>query len=75
VLLVWLLTVIVLRYSSLASIFAALAAPVATLCFLGWGPFTWMVLAMTALLLWRHRGNIERLMNGTESRIRLSRGA
>ncbi len=74
-LLVWLLTVFALRYSSLASIVAALAAPVATLYFLGWGPFAWMVLAMTALLLWRHRGNIERLMNGTENRIRLSRGA
>ena len=74
-LLVWLLTVFGLRYSSLASITAALAAPVATLYFLGWGPFTWMVLAMTALLLWRHRGNMERLLNGTESRIRLSRGA
>jgi glycerol-3-phosphate acyltransferase PlsY len=75
VLLVWLLTVLALRYSSLASIVAALAAPVATLYFLGWGPFAWMVLAMSALLLWRHRANIERLMNGTESRIRLSRGA
>jgi len=74
-LLVWLLTVFGLRYSSLASITAALAAPVATLYFLGWGPFAWMVLAMTALLLWRHRGNMERLLNGTESRIRLSRGA
>ena len=74
-LLVWLLTIFALRYSSLASIAAALAAPGATLYFLGWGPFVWMVLAMTALLLWRHRGNIERLMNGTESRIRLSRGA
>ncbi len=75
VLLVWLLTVLALRYSSLASIVAALAAPVATLYFLGWGPFAWMALAMTALLLWRHRANIERLMNGTESRIRLSGGA
>ena len=75
VLLVWLLTVLALRYSSLASIVAALAAPVATLYFLGWGPFAWMMLAMSALLLWRHRANIERLMNGTESRIRLSRGA
>ena len=75
VLLVWLVTVVALRYSSLASIAAALAAPVATLYFLGWGPFACMVLAMTALLLWRHRGNIGRLMNGTESRIRLSRGA
>ena len=74
-LLVWLLTVFGLRYSSLASIAAALAAAVATLYFLGWGPFAWMVLAITALLLWRHRGNIARLMNGTESRIRLSRGA
>lgn len=74
-LLVWLLTVFALRYSSLASIVAALSAPVATLYFLGWGPFVWMVLAMTVLLLWRHRGNIKRLMNGTESRIRLSRGA
>jgi len=74
-LLVWLLAVLGLRYSSLASILAALGAAVATLNFLGWGPFAWMVLAMAALLLWRHRGNIERLMNGTESRIRLSRGA
>ncbi|HEX7954125.1 MAG TPA: glycerol-3-phosphate acyltransferase [Burkholderiales bacterium] len=54
---------------------AALAAPVATLYFLGWGPFAIVVLVMTALLLWRHRGNIGRLMNGTEGRIRLSRGA
>jgi glycerol-3-phosphate acyltransferase PlsY len=75
VLLVWLLTVLASRYSSLGAIVAALAAPVATFYFLGWGPFACMVLAMTALLLWRHRGNVERLMNGTESRIRRSRGA
>jgi len=75
VLLVWLLVVIASRYSSLGAIIAALAAPVATVYFLGWGPFAWMVLAMTALLLWRHRANIGRLMNGSESRIRLSRGA
>jgi len=75
VLLVWLLVVIASRYSSLGAIIAALAAPVATVYFLGWVPFAWMVLAMTALLLWRHRTNIGRLMNGSESRIRLSRGA
>jgi len=74
-LLVWVVTALGLRYSSLASIAAALAAPVITFSFLGWGPFTAMVLAMTALLLWRHRANIARLVNGTESRIRLSRGA
>ncbi len=74
-LLIWLLTVLALRYSSLAAIAAALAAPIAALALLGWGPYSWMVLAMAALLLLRHRGNIERLMKGTESRIRFSRGA
>ena len=74
-LLAWLVTVFGLRYSSLASMVAALAASAATFYLLGWGPFSWMVAAMTTLLLWRHRANIERLMNGTESRIRMSRGA
>jgi acyl phosphate:glycerol-3-phosphate acyltransferase len=75
VLLAWLLIVAVTRYSSLGAIVAAMAAPIATIYFLGWGPFAWMTLAMTTLLLWRHRANIGRLMAGTESRIRLSRGA
>ncbi len=75
VLLVWLLVVLASRFSSLGAIIAALAAPVATIYFLGWGPIAWVVLAMTALLLSRHRANIGRLLNGTESRIRLSRGA
>lgn len=73
-LLAWLVTVFGLRYSSLASMVAALGGSAATFYLLGWGPFSWMVAAMTALLLWRHRANIERLMNGTESRIRMSRG-
>jgi acyl phosphate:glycerol-3-phosphate acyltransferase len=75
VLLVWLLVVLTSRYSSLGAVVAALAAPVATVYFIGWGPFACMTLAMSALLLWRHRANIGRLANGTESRIRLSRGA
>lgn len=70
----WLLSVVVTRYSSLGSIVAALVAPVATVAFLGWGPFAGMVFVMSALLLWRHRANITRLLQGTESRIRLSRG-
>jgi len=74
-LIVWLLTVLALRYSSLASMVAALAAAVATVYFLGWGYYTGVVLAMTALLLWRHRANMARLMDGTEGRIKLSRGA
>ena len=70
-LLAWFLTIVTLRYSSLASMVAALAATVATLYFLGWSPFTGMVLIMTTLLLWRHRGNMQRLVNGTESKVTL----
>ncbi|MEO8003334.1 MAG: glycerol-3-phosphate 1-O-acyltransferase PlsY [Betaproteobacteria bacterium] len=73
-LLAWLLTVVAMRYSSLASIVGALVAPIATFYFMGWGAFTGMVTIMTVMLLWRHRANIARLMNGSESRIRLSRG-
>jgi glycerol-3-phosphate acyltransferase PlsY len=72
---VWILVALVSRYSSAAAIVAAIAAPALTTGFLGWGPIAWAVLAMAALLVWRHRGNIERLLNGTESRIRLKRGA
>ncbi len=74
-LLAWLLTMLVSRYSSLASMVGALAATFAAFYFLGFGPYSWMVLTMTSLLLWRHRANIDRLMQGTESRVRLSRGA
>ena len=37
----------------------------------GWGPMTWAVLVIAVLLLWRHRGNIERLLAGNERRISL----
>lgn len=74
-LLIWILTAIVTRYSSLAAVLAALAAVAAAAYFLGWGPLSGAVSAMTALLIWRHRGNIQRLLAGTEGRIRLSRGA
>src|SRR3954463_14410847 len=74
-LLAWALAIGVFRYSSLASMVAALAATIATLYLFGWSPFLGMVLIMTTLLLWRHRGNMQRLANGTESKITLLRGA
>jgi glycerol-3-phosphate acyltransferase PlsY len=58
-----------LRYVSLASIVAALFAPFYQL--LIWGADT-MVLAiaiMSLLLIWRHEGNIRKLLAGTESRL------
>ncbi len=70
---VWLLVALVTRYSSLAAITAALVAPVAALVTFGQSWFTLAVLCMAALLVWRHRGNIAKLLAGTESRIRLKR--
>ena len=70
---VWVLVSVVSRYSSLAAIVAAALSPLAAFHFLGWVPMTGAVLVIALLLIWRHRGNIERLLAGNESRIRLSK--
>ena len=65
----WLAVAAVTRYSSLASMVAAVGAPVAAFR-LAPEPVNVAVLAaVAALLLWRHRGNVRRLVAGTESRI------
>jgi len=64
----WLVIVACLRYSSLASLIAALFAPFAAALLLGWQTAV-IVGVMSALLFWRHKGNIARLVAGTEPRI------
>jgi glycerol-3-phosphate acyltransferase PlsY len=64
----WLVIVACLRYSSLASLIAALFAPFAAALLLGWQTAL-IVGAMSALLFWRHRENIARLVAGTEPRL------
>ena len=70
---VWLLVALTTRYSSLAAVVAAIAAPFAAAFFYGKSWFTLAVLLMALLLIWRHRGNIAKLRAGNESRIRLRR--
>jgi len=65
----WLLTAALTRYSSLAALIAALAAPFAAGLIIGRIEVTTAVTLMSALLIWRHRANIQRLLNGTEARI------
>ena len=66
---IWLAVAAATRYSSLASMTAAVGAPIAAL-WLAPHPADPGILAIIAiLLLWRHRGNIRRLVRGTESRI------
>ena len=65
---VWLAVAAATRYSSLAALTASLAAP----AYLWWqGDITdaWVFLLLSILLWIMHRANIERLLQGTESRI------
>ena len=57
------------RYSSLASIIAALFAPFYQLLIWGPSPSLLAIVAMSLLLLWRHQPNMRKLFAGTESRI------
>jgi glycerol-3-phosphate acyltransferase PlsY len=57
------------RYASLASIISAVFAPLYELLIWGGGPIAAAVTAMGALLIWRHAGNIQKLIKGTENRI------
>jgi glycerol-3-phosphate acyltransferase PlsY len=65
----WALIAAFFRYSSLASLVAALYAPFHYLLFIGGGPVAGAVTTMALLLIWRHAGNIAKLVAGTESRI------
>ena len=65
---VWLGLLATLRFSSVAGMAAAVATPLAMAWF---GEFDYVMplIALTLLVLWRHRENIERLLAGTEPRI------
>ncbi|MDW6022786.1 glycerol-3-phosphate 1-O-acyltransferase PlsY [Mesorhizobium sp. BAC0120] len=65
---VWLGVAFLTRFSSLAALTAALVVPV-FLYFLGQGDVALLFLIMTAIVYYKHRANIERLLAGTESRI------
>ena len=65
----WLIIAFFLRYSSLAALIAAAFAPFATALLLGLNAYFGVVLVMAALIFWRHKANIARLLAGTESRI------
>jgi glycerol-3-phosphate acyltransferase PlsY len=68
-LITWLVIAAFFRYSSLASIAAALFAPLYQVLFWGAGPTALAIGVMSLLLLWRHAGNFERLIAGKESKI------
>jgi acyl phosphate:glycerol-3-phosphate acyltransferase len=73
VFLVWVLVFETTRYVSLASIMAAIALPIIVSLLARWKFVdTWALIyfsiAIMLLVLWRHRSNCSRLLNGTEQR-------
>lgn len=72
---IWFASFYLFRYVSLASLLGAAALPVAV-----WflttrhgnpgldNPLLWFSLAAAALIFWRHRANLSRLLNGTEAK-------
>ena len=65
----WAVIALFFRYASLAALVAAAFAPFATALVLGFNVYAAAVLALSALLVWRHADNIRKLVAGTESRI------
>ena len=66
VLATWLLTFALSRYSSLSAILAAGLAPLYAAIFLA-PLYVGMLVILAALLIWRHRANIRKLLQGEES--------
>ncbi len=71
---VWLGLLAIFRYSSLAGIMAALSAPI-SVALLGRPDLLPAMLALSLIVVWKHRDNIKRLRNGTESRVGKSAAA
>ena len=65
----WIIVAVFLRYSSLAALAAAVFGPIYFVFLFGFQPMGIALLTVCMLLIWRHRSNIQNLLNGTESRI------
>lgn len=66
---IWLLVAATTRYSSLAALSAAILAPLLTLWLTSDQTWTGAVVIMSAILIWRHKDNIRKLLAGQEGRI------
>lgn len=70
----WLATAFISRFSSLGALTAVIAAPIAAFAF-GDRIVAWVAVFFAAMVFWSHRGNIARLLNGTEPRIGAKKAA
>lgn len=73
ILAVWIAVFVVTRYVSLASICASVTLPFACWATARGTALILVTAAMAALAVFKHRANIQRLLQGTESRLSLKR--
>ena len=66
---VWLAMTLLLKISSVSALTAALAAPFFAFWFFGNQPTAWVFVPIALLLVWRHKGNIQKLIEGRETTI------
>jgi glycerol-3-phosphate acyltransferase PlsY len=71
--LIWAIVFEITRYVSVASIIAALSCPVAVALYIRWKiiegtGLLYFSIVMAIFIVWRHRSNFSRLLNGTEQR-------
>jgi acyl phosphate:glycerol-3-phosphate acyltransferase len=66
---VWFLIAIVFRISSVGALVAALVAPAFAFYFLGNDVRAWVLIPLAVLLVWRHKSNIQKLLQGKETSI------
>ena len=71
----WVIIAAFFRYSSLASLVAAVFAPFYQLLIWGGGPIAFAAVIMGLLLIVRHSANIQKLIAGTESKLGRKAGA
>jgi glycerol-3-phosphate acyltransferase PlsY len=66
---VWVVTVLLTRYVAVGSMIALLSAPGALYIFAGPPELIVLFGALGVLAVWQHRSNIERILQGKESRV------
>lgn len=67
VLIVWAIAFAIWRYSSLAALIAAAIAPISAWFLLPYKGYAAIAFILALLLVWRHKNNIQKLLNGSES--------
>lgn len=66
---VFLLTLWLFRIVSLSSVLAAVSLPLLMICFSGIGSYILIALVAMGIVLWRHRSNLARILEGSEPKV------